>query len=82
MKRRKTHKCSIFKRIQNVDIKGMTKRTPLHYACLYVYIHLPIVEYLIPKGVNVNAVDVNGETSLHLASNYDKNDISKCLVST
>ncbi|MDA7520887.1 ankyrin repeat domain-containing protein [bacterium] len=51
----------------DVDVKGgFADGTPLHYAA--VNGHKVIVESLIAKGVNVNAIDNGGDTPLDKAS--------------
>ena len=50
----------------DIDIHGHTGTTPLHNGCENG--HLPIVEYLISKGVNIEAKDWHEETPLHYAS--------------
>ena len=66
---------------QNVDtdIKGHWEKTPLHYACWKG--HLPIVEYLISKGADIEAEDMDEATPLHYASEGSKADIVKYLIS-
>ena len=44
----------------DISIINRVRRTPLHYACEND--HLPIVEYLISKGANING---SGCTALH-----------------
>ena len=61
------------------DIKGELQKTPLHYGCIGG--HLSLVEYLISKGANINAVDDGGFTSLHLASQWNHINIVKFLIS-
>ena len=50
----------------DIDIKGNYEYTPLHYAVQEC--HLPIVEYLISKGANIEAKDEGGWSPLHYAS--------------
>jgi len=53
----------------DVDVKGgFADGTPLHYAAANG--HKVIVELLIAKGVNVNAIDNGGDTPLDKASAY------------
>ena len=42
------------------------KETPLHYSCLIG--NLPIVEYLIENGADIEAKTSNKETPLHVTS--------------
>ena len=49
----------------DIDIKDEYRRTPLHWACEKG--HLPIVEYLISKGANVNERDRLGNFVIHSA---------------
>ena len=42
------------------------ERTPLHIGCWNC--HLPIVEYLISKGANINAKTKRGDYVIHYAS--------------
>ena len=51
-----------------MNIKGHGDRTPLHCSCEKGY--LPIVEYLISKGANIEATDENGDYGIHYASKY------------
>lgn len=32
---------------------------------------MPVLKFLIDKGADINAVDINGNTPLHVASYYD-----------
>ena len=43
--------------------------------------HLPIVEYLISKGADIEAEDMDEATPLHYASEGSKADIVKYLIS-
>ena len=62
---------------QNVDIniKGFKEKTPLHYACLNG--HIPIAEYLISKGANIEAKDEDGNSPYDCASNDEIRNILK-----
>lgn len=53
---------------QNTDVDARTsmKRTPLHLACLRG--HIQVVKVLINAGAEINAVDNEGNNSLHMAS--------------
>ena len=66
---------------QNVDkdIKGFLEKTPLHCACEINY--LPMVEFLISKGANIEANDIYGETALHLACEEGHLQIVEYLIS-
>ena len=57
---------------QNVDIniKDGHEQTPLHKAC--VSNQLPIVEYLISKGANVNSRTIFGDYSIHYVNRKTK----------
>jgi glyoxylase-like metal-dependent hydrolase (beta-lactamase superfamily II) len=52
--------------------------TPLHYACQGG--HLETVEFLICKGADVNAANINGETPLHYAAYMGHTDVVKALM--
>ena len=54
-----------------------------HHFNMHVYmVHLPIVEYLISKGANINVKDEYWKkTPLHYASGRGKADIIKYLIS-
>ena len=43
--------------------------------------HLPIVEYLISKGANIEAKDNDDQTPLHWASKHGNTNVVKYLVS-
>ena len=51
----------------------------LHCVCLNGY--LPIVKYLISKGANIEAKNINNWIPLLYASYYGKIDVVKFLVS-
>ena len=57
----------------------LKKITPLHWACPGG--HLPIVQYLIENGADLEAKDKEQQTPLQLASKYDHTDIVKYLTS-
>ena len=44
-------------------------RTPLHKACYFG--HSNIVEYLLECGADVDAIDVEGDTPIHIAAQED-----------
>lgn len=48
-----------------LDLKGNKLQTPLHMASVLDY--SSCVKLLIDKGANVNSIDINGNTPLHLA---------------
>ena len=60
-------------------LKDLFERTPLHYACQEGY--LPIVEYLISKGANIEAKDEDDWTPLKLASTCGRFHVAKYLIS-
>ena len=62
----------------DINLKGFLDRTPLHYACLYG--HHNIVEYLISKGANIEAKEINGKTPLHYACENGYLRLVKTLV--
>ena len=62
------------------DVKGSHEMTPLHHAC-FLMGTLPVVEYLISKGANLEALDIGQNTPLHYASQYGKIEIVKYLLS-
>ena len=69
--------------LQN-NIKVRNDKRPLHFACQNG--HLPIIEYLISKGANINATDEYWKkTPLHYASgrgkSFTKTGIVKYLIS-
>ena len=53
--------------------------TPLHWACFKGY--LPIVQYLIGNGANIEAKQKDQWTPLHYASSYGQTDVVKYLIS-
>ena len=63
-----------------IDAKGGRGKTPLHCACSFAN-NLPVVEYLISKGANVDAKDNDSWTPLHFAANNHRPEIVKYLVS-
>ena len=66
---------------QNVDkeSKGYYDQTPLHYACWKG--NLPIVEFLISNGANIEAQNLLDWTALHFASYWGQTDVVKYLIS-
>ena len=54
------------------------KNTPLHFATKYG--KSDVVEYLIEKGVNINAKNNAKETPLHFAAKHGKTDVAKVLI--
>ena len=54
------------------------EETPLHYACLNGY--LPIVEYLISKGANIEAKDQYEGAPLHCACSWIHLQIVQYLI--
>ena len=67
------------KRNVHVDTIGYYHKTSLHWACACG--HLPIVEYLISKGANIEAKDGDGWTPLHYGCERCKLPIVKYLIS-
>ncbi|KJE92745.1 AGC/DMPK/GEK protein kinase [Capsaspora owczarzaki ATCC 30864] len=62
---------------------SVTSTTELERTCLHVACQggqLPIVEYLISKGADINAVDYNLATPLHLAAFEDAEDVVRFLI--
>ena len=49
-----------------MDAKGYNDLTPLIFACFRG--HLPIVEYLISKGADIEAKDKSGNSLIHFSS--------------
>ena len=66
--------------IENGDIekKESNGKTLLHLACENG--HLPIVEYLISKGADVNAIDLNGNTPFFYAHNNNHQDVALYVI--
>ena len=54
----------------NIEVKHVDQRTPLHFACNNG--HLPIVQYLIEKGANIEELDAQVRPTLYFASNWSK----------
>ena len=63
----------------DLNTKGYFERTPLHKACENGY--LPIVDYLISKGANIEAKDKEGKTPLHYACSNNHSLIVGYLIS-
>ena len=59
----------------DVNYKNIHNQTPLHYACMKSPTHLnreirdcnSIIYWLIENHANMNAIDENGDTPLHIA---------------
>ena len=54
------------------------KSSLLHYASIFG--HLESVKYLIKKGANINAKNLQGTTPLHKAVFYKRNETAKYLI--
>ena len=50
---------------ESLEIDHPEKQTLLHIACIYG--HIPIIQYLVKKGFDINAPSTIGETPLHIA---------------
>lgn len=61
-----------------IDEWGLLERTSLHQAA--GWLTPDVVQYLIDKGVDINAVDINEWTPLHLASFCGKVDNVETLI--
>lgn len=52
-----------------IKAKNKYGQTILHWQVQYF--NLPVLKFLIDKGADINAVDINGNTPLHIASYND-----------
>ena len=77
-KKRKFVEYILSKEKSSFSIDELCRDHPLHYACENG--HLPVVQYLIEKGANIEAKDWK-EKHLHLASIFERTDVLKYLVS-
>jgi ankyrin repeat protein len=68
--------------IDGEDGKDNLGRSPLHWACATGKLRLAEMLLTRPCGhkANVNAVEVRGKSSLHIAAAHDRNDIVEMLL--
>ena len=63
----------------NVNCAGYLQYTSLHYAAIEGY--LEVVEYLVNEwNADINCLDENGRTPLHMAVFFDKTDTAEILI--
>jgi ankyrin repeat protein len=68
--------------IDGPDAQDDLGRSPLHWACATGKLHLAVQLLTRPKNAkaNINAVEIRGKTSLHIAAAHDKSDIVEMLL--
>ncbi len=63
----------------NINIKTLDKQTPLHTACVWGYGNKEIIDSLIKRKIDINAIDKNGKTALDYAILNNKKQLIKIL---
>jgi hypothetical protein len=63
---------------EDVDVETITGKTPIHLAVQFNKI--PIIEFLIQKGANINKQTHNGTTPLHVAADEENNKVIEILL--
>lgn len=61
-----------------LEARDNFQRTPLHWACRGV--HLDLVKYLVERGADVNAVDINGIAALHSVASRGHLEAARILI--
>lgn len=59
---------------------GVYDKCPIHYACDFEDHNLKIVEYLVEAGANINVLDLDGNTGLHIACTQGNIPVAKYLI--
>ncbi|MFH1842413.1 MAG: ankyrin repeat domain-containing protein [bacterium] len=69
----------LLSREARVDVTDPTHGRPLlHHACLTGHLH--IVEQIVAAGADVNSLDTDGQTALHLATRYGHQQVAELLL--
>ena len=62
----------------DVDVRNSARQTPLHVACAFC--DVVAIEILLAHGADVNALDGDGATALHLAAAGGHLDVVRALI--
>jgi cytohesin len=70
----------VLAKTENVDVRDRNQLTPLMYATMYQQTKPEVIDKLLAKGADVNAVNSSKQTALHLAGYYGRTECGKRLI--